>query len=755
MKADYTPFGYIQNPFHQSVTTYRDVTDGVLRSDDEAYTFGWYYPWVKNHLYHATAGIAVGNGRRACLLRTRDASCTVRASRHSARIFAYAGGDAEIDWETEYWLVRRRILGIRLTVTNRGYEERTVSVSPFLHAFRRDGPLTLRHRADGAVHVQTPAVEGRELPTVTFTVAGLSPETMWAFRGDAEAFDRRMHDSPPFPVEPEILPVAPTEREGGTAASGWAGASLPVTVAAGASVIVYATLAATPEPVTRNDLDESRRAALASDARFHAPALAGDWPEHWPQGFEYDFQTTRMCTMPPTGIFEDVWPTWMLTYPRVVLAEGTMDMFRLGYADPDLAGRGMLSIFRDTPTANAPCVFSSGEFNMVAEDGARCGTSPAWCVPFHSIYQYFLHHPSVTWVREIFPHLAAYLEWWDEHRTDPEGWVVYKCTYEAGEDNNPRLDPRETGAGVISDYVRPVELQAAMAHGATVLRRFAQYLGRPEDEQEWGEFEARYAEKTRRLFDESTGRFRDWDRQRNDWVPVVGKNDYWGSDFTRFSPLSLVPLLFETASEAQQEAMRRELPDYYGAPQTVWPSWCAVTMEAATALGLHNLAGTMAWEVIARVYPENDRRSIEETNLPLPGSAREYWPLDLREFKGNDAYAWGAQTATMLVRQVAGFRASPDPSRLEFLLCPALPEELPADAALELRGIAYRGRRISLAYTAGAAGKLLCDVSIDRPAPCLVRQGTETVYRAKHRTSHRLELRRLESYTVTLEDEAR
>ena len=74
--------------------------------------------------------------------------------------------------------------------------------------------------------------------------------------------------------------------------------------------------------------------------------------------------------------------SWMAAWPRVVLAEGVLDMLRLAYADPALAQRAVLSLFRDAPQPNVPCVFEGGEFNMVAADGSRCGTSPAWCLPF-------------------------------------------------------------------------------------------------------------------------------------------------------------------------------------------------------------------------------------------------------------------------------------------------------------------------------------------------------------------------------------
>jgi hypothetical protein len=109
------------------------------------------------------------------------------------------------------------------------------------------------------------------------------------------------------------------------------------------------------------------------------PRLSGDWPAHWAEGLHHDFQTTRLLVQPAGGIFRDVWPAWMAAWPRVVFAEGSLDMLRLAYADPGLAQRAVATLMRDAPDPNLPCVFRDGEYNMVAADGSRCGTSPAWC----------------------------------------------------------------------------------------------------------------------------------------------------------------------------------------------------------------------------------------------------------------------------------------------------------------------------------------------------------------------------------------
>ena len=95
----------------------------------------------------------------------------------------------------------------------------------------------------------------------------------------------------------------------------------------------------------------SSNSCSTEDAAFYAtcPTLDGDWPAHWREGLHHDFETTRLLVQPPRGIFNDVWPSWMAAWPRVVMAEGTLDMLRLAYADPTLAQRA-----RAQPVSRCP-----------------------------------------------------------------------------------------------------------------------------------------------------------------------------------------------------------------------------------------------------------------------------------------------------------------------------------------------------------------------------------------------------------------
>lgn len=433
---------------------------------------------------------------------------------------------------------------------------------------------------------------------------------------------------------------------------------------------------------------------LAEDAGFaqRCPMLSGDWPPHWREGLHHDFQTTRLLVQPSGGIFTDVWPAWMAAWPRVVLAEGTLDMLRLAYADPSIAQRAVLSLFRDAPEPNVPCVFEGGEYNMVAADGSRCGTSPAWCLPFLNLQLLYLRTLDREWLAEVYPHAAAYLAWWLEHRTDPDGWLVYKCTWESGEDGNPRLDPSGSGDADISNHVRPVELQATMAHAARVLAFFAGQLGR--DPQPWRKIEHQYTERTRQLFDPAHGRYLDWLIQQQRPQVSCPDHPYWSIDPCRYSAQSLTPLLLGLPLD-EAEVWRHAAP-----PWTLWPSWTWSLVESGAAAGLYSGVGSLAFETIDRVYRATTRRELGSYTRPMPGSSPEYWPEDWRSYGGSDAYGWGATTANLLIRHLFGFKESVTTDGWVADLTPAFPRSmLWLGARYSIRRMNYRGLRFDLTYT--------------------------------------------------------
>ena len=312
--------------------------------------------------------------------------------------------------------------------------------------------------------------------------------------------------------------------------------------------------------------------------------------------------------------------------------------------------------------------------------------------------------------------LARYLRWWLTERTDGAGWLSYHCTWEAGEDDNPRLDPRGTGDGIIQGRTRPVELQAAMALSAGIVRDMFTYIGEPDEAARWETVARDYAARLQALWDGATGRFRDWDVAAGRFIE--GSSNYWETDPNRFSPLSLTPALLNLPEE-QRAALRRELAHYDTAPWRWWPSWSGTLGEVAAALDCDAWAARFVAQIVDRVYRENDRRTQAPDERPTPGGAREYWPEPLGKFTGNDAYGWGAETLPLLMRHIVGFREDDAGWHgVRFTLVPGLPDDW--RGTYTLANIQYRGVSIDLTYTVADDGTMTAKIVSRPPLPCRV-----------------------------------
>ena len=93
----------------------------------------------------------------------------------------------------------------------------------------------------------------------------------------------------------------------------------------------------------------------------------------------------------------------------------------------------------DSPAANIPCSREDGSVNMISADGAECGTSPTWGMPFKVIRLLYMRDGDDRWIAQLYPHLKAFLEWWLKNRTDREGWFHSKCSWESGQDGSKRF----------------------------------------------------------------------------------------------------------------------------------------------------------------------------------------------------------------------------------------------------------------------------------------------------------------------------
>lgn len=679
---DYTPFGYLANPYHRA-RSWSETEGGLLRTTDDALGLGWVEPTARDPSIEAAILLAIRWGGRLYQLRSDLARLGYRSRHHSSLLLSY-------DWEMDRLvgclalaLAERDALVAELTLVNQGVFPAACEVLLLGRVGGREARWAARATADGwSFHEAT---TGRE---VSFAITGLA--TVPVSDGEAAlvvpalvAGDRLAAG---WQAEPRL---APGER-----------VTLGVALTRGSGRAASAARLA----AAASSLCAAKR---AEDDAFYARAAlpVGDWPDEWRRGWVYDLETTRACLFPAGGIFRGPWPSWMIAWPRSVLAEGTLDLLRLAYAAPELALQAAQSLLVDAPGPNLPCVFQGGEPNMVATDGTICGTSPAWCLPFHNLWLLYCRTLDRDWLAAVYPRLEAYLDYWLRERTDAEGWVVYRCTWEAGEDCTPRLDPSGSGDEVISRYVRPVELQATVSQSAAILARFARELGRPAQAEHWAAVADDYARRTRLLWDPVAGRYRDWDKRTGRFLESHGEPTYWQTDPVRFSALSLTPLVAGLAGTEQLERLRAEI-DYYDAPPwCLWPSWSYVVAEAATAAGWYDFAGRFAARIVERVYRQNDRRSLEAAARPTPGSAPEFWPLDLADFNGSDGYGWGATTTSLWVRQIVGFLDGTEPGELSFTLAPSLPAHLRVPGRrYGFSRLPYRGLRLEITYAVLAEG---------------------------------------------------
>ena len=806
---EYTPHGYLANPFAVA-HSWSEGEGGCLRTSREDIGFGWQLPWALRAQAGLDLVVTLGDGRARVLRRAHFEGAGLHSPHHSANLFVYRWDWLGRTWEAAYTLVEQDVLGLQ--VTWRPWSDAAAAESAPEQTEPRQTRLTIglvgwrRALLLGDRDLPSAGALGIPCPSLISGADGWIELGAPYGRCDLYVDDGGFGHGGVAAGQPLLDP--PSDG-GATAEREWRAtitAAIEVGDAPTGSVSAVARrVTGSPHPgplpegegvvlplsrARRGDEGEQVTTAIAqareADDAFWRGAthLAGDWPVTWRRGWVYDTETTRMCVYPPGGIFTDVWPAWMVQWPRAVVAEGTLDMARFAYASPELAQRALLSLFRDAEAPNVPCVFQHGEPNMVAADGSICGTSPAWCVPFYNLERLFSLTLDRAWLAAIYPHLKAYLEWWLAERSDPDGWAVYKCTWEAGEDDTPRLDPERRGDNVVSALVRPVELQAMMALSAGVMWRFALALGETDDQARWRNLESEYLARTRQLWDADELRFRDWDARNNRFLSPAGEANYWAIDPCRYSALAFTPLLAGLLDDETRAGLRAELQDYDGPPWTLWASWSYVVLEAAPSTGDHTFAGRVAAGIVGRVYDELDARQIADPRHPTPGVAREYWPLDLDTWASCEGYGWGANTASLLVRQVFGFveglyfdesnnyQGLPvvdDAARaagwrapsLIFDLWPSLPDTfLVPGREYWLTNLPYRGARLSLGYRVAASGqdadaepgalRLLISANVPTSAR-VVEAGTQHEQVSDGAsTRHELSGRNGEVYTVVL-----
>jgi len=689
-RHDFTPHGYLDNPYH----SWKLNPSGVLRSLPPL-GMGWHVPnlgsYVNNQFQytaHLTIGLKIG---KLVLITPEDFKrhgCTIVSHLHTKNRFEYICEIPQyaLTLTARYFLIAEHALGCVLSIKSSVPQSQTITCylihchthNPFTSRLWEHGlyarqeadssyaMLGLASEADVFVHGVRAADGGAlEIGSIGYTVS-LEDMARWAAGKNVQ--------------QPNI-----TQRQ---EENGWQVRTLaqPFTFRLDSNQerIINAILArgVSRDQAIQHWEDGIEEIALAEpqhqadDEKFwqQAPQLSGDWPEHWKSGWVYDFETLRMVMRPPVGVIPHIWDGMQVQAPRTVLAEAAMDTLFLSYADPELAAEVILGHFESAPHPNLPCMREDGSFNMVADDGQICGTAPEWGYPLWCCDQMFRRTGDVNWLQRLYPRAAEYIRWWLNYRRDGEGWEIYGCSWESGQDMSSRFGPQQTG-GTIIEHVHPVDLQASMALSALLLARWATLLARhaltmdgqgmetvsgqgknnfAADAAWWQDVANDFTIKSRLMWRE--GWFRDYDSVAREWS-------------TQQDAMHLAPVFCGVASREHVEQLRPFLaqPPLHsnGWAPLSWPPVVMTLVGAASAAQMLLDAAELAYRYIDSSYRSIDSRQLDEDG-GLPGVTREYrktvqvgkWGETMYANAGIEGYGWGALSIHLLIRHVLGIYAT-------------------------------------------------------------------------------------------------
>lgn len=455
----------------------------------------------------------------------------------------------------------------------------------------------------------------------------------------------------------------------------------------------------------------SLREKLLEDKHFYvnAPHLTGDWPLSWKNGMIYHFETIRMNIHPPVGIYHHHWDGMQVHTPRMVLGESAIDAMCLSYADIDLAKDVILGTFEDAVADNIPCTREDGSLNLVCGNGKETGTAPIWGLPFHVIHSIYLRDHDDTWIRNLYPYMKRYIEWWLKNRTDDDGWFHCACSWESGQDGSKRFRVGDVAAS--AENVRTVDIEAAMANAIKNMILFAKVSGNQDDIRYWKKIAKLRIKRTRDMFVD--GRFRDFDARTG--KPII-LEDY-------YSVMMIAPISLGVATQKQMESSK-EIFDYFRNNYRFWLEWPSFMFpfsEAAWNADRKELLSEILTNSGNGIFPGLDSKKplyIEPRDAPglskefsyrLPGVAAEWWPYKRGDqwAGGCENYGWGATFPTLLIRNLIGFRETGDMEKDQFYLAPALSAEMfEVGGIYGISNLNYRGTKIYVNYKMAADDKI-------------------------------------------------
>lgn len=648
---------------------------GVLRSLP-GIGFGLYYPagpggyfdYQRNGIYAAQLALWFRIGRRAFRDAHDFAPGQLSAPYHSKNILAYAFEAEGVRVKSEFVQVNEDAIAARIELNESAGRSQPVRLLA-LHAYvlgksewwgrdglaggfdSRAGVLWIRSFAAGTVF----AIAGSESSAHHFFTNHDQDREQWFDSDTSSATATSYYPEPLFGALRYDIELSPKSAS-----------TLVIAMARGtnaSSALERARTAVIPAP---NVIARKR----TEDDSFWsgAPKLTGDWPNEWMHGWVYDFETLRMVSRGPIGVYKHPWDAMQIQAPRNVLAETSIDSWALSYADPEVGKTMFAGQFLDALKPNIPCMREDGVMNMVAADGSECGTAISWCFPFFCGASIFDRTRDLEWLARVYPGLARLLRWTLANRRDSGGFLVGKCSWETGMDASRRFQIHQATGGELVEFIRLVELQAAAAHAGATLERFAKLVGDEPSVAEWQQIHRMYSAKTEKLWKDNW--FHDFDTRKMQLVT-------WGER----DPAQAAPAFCGIATAEQKRAMLPVLHEMYDRSlrpnqksagwddPLAWSPFVLPYLESLWAADDRRLACEVVDTIAGRIYRSMDRRSLGTEKLGWPGVSCEIWGA--QGAFGGEGYGWGAVMPAHIIRNVIGFRETEDAVRV--WICPNFP----------------------------------------------------------------------------------
>lgn len=704
--GNFTPFGYLDNPYH----CWDLHPSGVFRSLP-GIGFGLYYPagpggyfdYRRNGIYQAYLRLGFVLGDRTLWAPEDFREGELISVHHSKDVFTYRVSVEGTELNCTFFQIGEETLAAHVAC-----EGAPAAKKPFrlivAHEYQLGGAQWWG--GDGVA-------ASYHAPGDAWITHGFAGGTVFAVGADitSEAHSARAGGDPnrSWKEAKEVETATAYET-----ASLQAALFYEVTPALAARGITIHMSRGVNRTAALKELQQSKlaaatelRAKYAGDARFwsNAPRLVGDWPLHWQNGWVYDFETLRMMVRRPVGIYRHPWDAMQIQSPRNVLAETSIDMWALSYADPTSAKEVFAGQFLDAIEPNVPCAREDGVTNMVATDGSECGTSISWCYPYYCAQSIYERTGDREWMGVVYPKLAEFMRWTLANRSDKDQFIIAKCSWESGMDGSKRFLIEEPTGGETTEFARLVELQAATAQAASILGEFARELGKDSEMAQWQHLHETYAAKTQQMWNGQDW-FNDFDTRSMQAITSVGRDVG-----------QVAPIFCGIASKQQTSRMLPTLRGFYDASREgkidmgqdplLWSSLVLPYVESLWTARQLDLLAEVVHTIAERIYTSMDRRALAapgaKGHLGWPGVSCEIWGE--KGARGGEGYGWGAVMPAHIIRNILGIRETKDANRI--LLSPNLPQAfMTSGAGYGIENLSLRLGRLSVRYEAGEQGAI-------------------------------------------------